>query len=649
MIPIVKENLERLASTDMSFKDLFGVISEKFHDEIFAEYIKDGRIISVTYDQMAAKVRRTAGAIYEKFGNAAADADADKTGGQNSGIIGIYMENSVEWVVLFWGCLKAGFKPLLLNTRQDTDITREIIDELEPAAVFSDNDRIEGCITYNDFMTDISDAEVDRWVNNILLVTSGSTKKPKIVVHNGKSICSQIQLTADILKKNITLRHNRKLEIRILAFLPFYHIFGLVTTMMWFTVFGRTLIFLQDYAPNTIQYTCQRMEVTHFFAVPLVWDTLVKKFMREVEKQDKMKTFERAMKISNSLQTVFPHIGPSIVRNTIFKSVRKQMLGMNLHFLISGGGFISDKTLEVMNALGYSLYVGYGLTECGILSVNLSRKAKRRLGASCGPVFSNVTYRINNDGELEIKSDNCFVGMYVDGQFVPNEADYYNTNDIVYFDENNELRIKGRTDDLIITENGENMSPEVIESKLDRSGFASVSAVYAMAEGKKQIILVVENDEGTTALKQAQALKALFDSIDELPLAEKPSMVVRIIGEVPHNLKGADRRKLTDGISSGELIYEKCDMPTGKDIEKYGSEEYIRILEAVKASFADVTKSEEEISDTSDFIRLGGDSMMYVELLEVISDKVGVRVGMPNKPLVTPVAFADYIINEIID
>ena len=113
MIPIVKENLEKLAATDIEFKDLYAVISGKFHDEIFAQYIRDGRIISVTYDQMAAMVDRTAYMIDRKYNT-----------GNDTGIIGIYMENSVEWYVLFWSCLKAGFKPALLNTRQDTDITK---------------------------------------------------------------------------------------------------------------------------------------------------------------------------------------------------------------------------------------------------------------------------------------------------------------------------------------------------------------------------------------------------------------------------------------------------------------------------------------------------------------------------------------------
>lgn len=646
MIPIVSEVLDRLTSTDMSFESLYSVISGSFHDETFARYIKNGQIVAVSYDKMAAMVDETACAI-------AAMADSGR-----SDIIGIYMDNSVEWVVLFWGILKAGFKPLLLNTRQETAVSAEIVADLKPALIIADKEnkmRLADSTTYEDIINATKDAPTKtdenkpnstdvEWSDNILLVTSGSTRKPKIVVHNGNSICSQILLTADILDRNITLRHNRKLEINILAFLPFYHVFGLVTTMMWFTVFGRTLIFLQDYSAATIQYTCQRMEVTHFFAVPMVWDMLVRKFMREVEKQGKMKAFTKLMHISNSLQTISPRLGTGIVRNILFKKIRNQMLGNNLHFLIAGGGFISLDTLEVMNALGYSLYVGYGLTECGIVCVNLSRKAKKRISHGCGPIFSNVDYRVNENGELEIESSNCFVGMYVDGVFVPNESEYYNTNDIVAFGADNDLIIRGRSDGVIITENGENISPEAVEAKLDKSGFASVTMVYAGKD--KKIIAVVENEPGTSVTRQAQAIKDLYASFDGLPIAERPAKVIRLLGEVPYNLKGVDRKKLTDGLNDDTFYYEECVIPTDADIELYTSEEYKKILGLVKESFAAVLTSEEEIYDTTDFVSAGGDSMMYVELISVISEKMGTQIGMPDKPLVTPADFADYIMKE---
>ena len=90
-------------------------------------------------------------------------------------------------------------------------------------------------------------------------------------------------------------------------------------------------------------------------------------------------------------------------------------MGEKLAFLISGGGFISPRTLEVLNGLGYSIYAGYGLTECGVICVELSRNAKFRNGTSTGKIFSNVKYKISEEGELLIPNDHSMNGIYVDG------------------------------------------------------------------------------------------------------------------------------------------------------------------------------------------------------------------------------------------
>jgi acyl-CoA synthetase (AMP-forming)/AMP-acid ligase II len=71
-------------------------------------------------------------------------------------------------------------------------------------------------------------------------------------------------------------------SIKQLAFLPFYHIFGLFAVYYWFAFFGRTFVFLKDYSPDTIARTCRRHEVTHIFAVPLLWHTVEEKIQKGV-------------------------------------------------------------------------------------------------------------------------------------------------------------------------------------------------------------------------------------------------------------------------------------------------------------------------------------------------------------------------------
>ena len=60
--------------------------------------------------------------------------------------------------------------------------------------------------------------------------------------------------------------------------------------------------------------------------------------------------------------------------NKIVKSkVQKNILGKEIRFLIAGGSVLSRDTLETLNGVGYNLYNGYGMTEIGVTSVELSK------------------------------------------------------------------------------------------------------------------------------------------------------------------------------------------------------------------------------------------------------------------------------------
>lgn len=631
---LVQRYLNLLNYTDYTFKSIYKIMQDNHGREVFSENIVDGVVVKTTYSELFDMVEHISGNICDRFGS-------DK-----SEYMGIYMDNSNEWVACFWAILKAGHRPVLLNTRQDMDVTNNIIDKLGAACSFSTDDRVKGCVMVGDFMGEPKQPSGDEhWSDEVIMVTSGSTAEPKIICHNGQCICRQIELTSEIVRLNPTIKHNRKIEIRILAFLPFYHIFGLVTTLMWFSFFGRTLIFLPDYSPKSIQHICRRQEVTHFFAIPLVWEKITAQLLYEVKKQDKTKIFNSAVRFSNKLQSAFPGFGAWVARNILFKNVRKQALGTELNFCIAGGGFISERTVEIMNGIGYSLYQGYGLTESGIVSVNLDRRPSHRDNKSCGKIFGDITYRLNSKGELEISADSCFKGLYRDGGFVLNDGDYYCTNDKVEINESGELVIIGRSDDVIVSESGENISPEAIEQKLDKGTFRSASVLYMNYEGRKQLVLALEASGDETAFDRAQSIKNLYDSVELLPLAERPQKLVTIIGEVPYTLKSVNRKKLTSMLEGGTIYCEECRLPSAVDMENYNDEEYQRILAGVKEVFREITKAEDvEVSDTSNYINdLKGDSLGYVELLCGINERFDIEIQLDGTVLLTPMAFADCI------
>ena len=640
---IVTGNIEALKNAPQTFESIYTIIKNSFTSETFGEWLENGEVCKMSYYELYERA--------DSFSKAAVTYAAKKD--SDSRFVGIFLENSCDWVALFWGLLQAGFKPILLNTRHNIQINNDIIKEMDPVFVVSEDARVDKAVSVKELLEEGKGVKFDKsminWADEIILITSGSTSKPKIISHSGKTICLQVEMSADIVRTNQSIQYNAKLDIHNLAFLPFYHIFGLIATLMWFMFFGRGFVFLPKYDAQSIQFVCKRVGVTHFFAIPLVWNKTVAALEREVAKQGKTEKFNKAIKFSNKLQNIFPLLGPVIVRKFIFKKIRRQLMGEKLAFLISGGGFIAPRTLEVLNGLGYSIYAGYGLTECGVLCVELSRKSKFRNGTSTGKIFSNVKYKVSDEGELLIPRDHSMNGSYIDGKFSEFTDEYYPTNDLVNIDETGRLHIIGRLDDVIIGPNGENISPEEIESRIDKGAFTQEAMINCKLPGtdEKQMVLVLADDGSMGAFEKASSLRNVFTSIDALTMSERPVKVLNLIGSMPENFKGIDRKALSMKLEEQELFATECARPTDEEVTRTRSAEYTELIGKVCDVYAEVlNKDRAEITETSNFVTLGGDSMEYVEMLSKVSEVSGRTISMTETPLITPMAIADYLIEQ---
>ena len=640
---IVTGNIEALKNAPQTFESIYKIIKNSFTSETFGEWLENGEVCKMSYYELYERA--------DSFSKAAVTYAAKKD--SDSRFVGIFLENSCDWVALFWGLLQAGFKPILLNTRHNIQINNDIIKEMDPVFVVSEDARVDKAVSVKDLLEEGKGVKFDKsminWADEIILITSGSTSKPKIISHSGKTICLQVEMSADIVRTNQSIQYNAKLDIHNLAFLPFYHIFGLIATLMWFMFFGRCFVFLPKYDAQSIQFVCKRVGVTHFFAIPLVWNKTVAALEREVAKQGKTEKFNKAIRFSNKLQNIFPLLGPVIVRKLVFKKIRRQLMGEKLAFLISGGGFIAPRTLAVLNGLGYSIYAGYGLTECGVLCVELSRNSKFRNGTSTGKIFSNVKYKVSEEGELLIPRDHSMNGIYIDGRFNEFTDEYYPTNDLVNIDETGRLHIIGRLDDVIIGPNGENISPEEIESRIDKGAFTQEAMINCKLPGtdEKQMVLVLADDGSMGAFEKASSLRNVFTSIDALTMSERPVKVLNLIGSMPENFKGIDRKALSLKLEEQELFATECARPTDEEVTRTRSAEYTELIGKVCDVYAEVlNKDRAEITETSNFVTLGGDSMEYVEMLSKVSEISGRTISMTETPLITPMAIADYLIEQ---
>lgn len=150
------------------------------------------------------------------------------------------------------------------------------------------------------------------------------------------------------------------------------------------------------------------------------------------------------------------------------EAVRQQVFGENLHTICSGGAYLNPDYIDLFEKYGIRIQQGYGMTECApVISTNLSWNIRKD---SVGQLMPNCEAKVVED-ELWIRGSSVMAGYYK----MPKETaetledGWLKTGDLGYVDEDGFVYLTGRKKNLIITKNGENVSPEELENKIGSS------------------------------------------------------------------------------------------------------------------------------------------------------------------------------------
>ena len=145
--------------------------------------------------------------------------------------------------------------------------------------------------------------------------------------------------------------------------------------------------------------------------------------------------------------------------------VKAKVFGKQFHTVCSGGAYLNPAYLEMFKKYGITIWQGYGMTDCSpVISTNYGDFMK---DGSVGRLMPNCEAKVV-DEELWVKGSSVMQGYYK----MPKETEetlsdgWLKTGDLGYVDEDGFVFLTGRKKNLIITPNGENVSPEEIENKL---------------------------------------------------------------------------------------------------------------------------------------------------------------------------------------
>ncbi len=164
----------------------------------------------------------------------------------------------------------------------------------------------------------------------------------------------------------------------------------------------------------------------------------------------------------------------------------RNMLGADMRTVICGAAAVPQFLVEEYSKLGIDLFPGYGLTESANL-VSGNPEPMNKPG-SVGLPFPNQELRLV-DGELWLRGRNMLTAYVGTEEKAWTEDQWFRTGDLARVDEDGFLYITGRTKEIIILDNAENISPAELEARFNELPCIQDSQVFeAAAEDGKHIL-----------------------------------------------------------------------------------------------------------------------------------------------------------------
>lgn len=355
------------------------------------------------------------------------------------------------------------------------------------------------------------DASIDPSAMSILLFTSGTTGLSKGVM------LSQQNILNNVINMSTFVNVNGMVGLSVL---PMHHTYEMTCHILTSFYQGCTVAICEGL--KYIQKNMVEAKASVMLGVPLIFESLHKRLWKQAEKTGKAEKLKKAIAVSNKLKLY----NKGLAKN-LFKEVHKT-LGGEMKLLISGAAAIDPEVIEDFQAMGFTMFQGYGMTESSpIIAVNKDRCSKP---SSVGPALPGTEIRIedpdeNGIGEVVTRSRSVMLGYYdnqAETDLVLKDGWLY-TGDYGYLDEDKFLYITGRKKNVIVTKNGKNIFPEEVEFYLAKSEYISECVVYGVEEKETGETLVCADlfpdypaiEESLGELGETELRKLLKEAIDK--------------------------------------------------------------------------------------------------------------------------------------
>ncbi len=477
--------------------------------------------------------------------------------------------NSPEWIIAYFGIVAAGAVAVPLDPQSAPEGFRAALAHAEPKLMITtraqrqtiashappglpfvllDGDGLDSMRSLRDDSAGAPLVAIDAAQLAALLFTSGTTGTPKAVPLTHANFAANVGelLAARLLGP----------DDRVLQPLPLHHTYPFTVGLLVPLAAGATLLLPAGVSGPEIVAACAAGRATALLAVPRLLTALWDGVLAGVNARGTAAQSLFRGLLAASL-FVRRHTGLRIGR-WLFRSVHTR-LGGALELIGCGGAQLPAELAWSLEALGWRVLTGYGLTETApVLTFN--RRGAAQLGSEGRPL-PGVEVRIagaasDTSDEILARGPNVFAGYWHNAEattaaFTPDG--WFRTGDLGRFDAQGYLHVVGRSKELIVLADGKKFFPNTVEKAYASCLSFREVGVFERA-GRLAAVVVPDEDavRARGALREAAQLREdLEDAATQLPPYQRITQYRVVRTALPRTQLGKLRRHLLPAIFEG--------------------------------------------------------------------------------------------------
>ena len=367
-------------------------------------------------------------------------------------------------------------------------------------------------------------AKIERHDTACIIYTSGTGGAPRgVLQHHGALLCNAYG-AARILADDFGMGDDEA----FLSFLPLSHAYEHTGGQMLPIGVGAQIYYsegLEKLASNI-----EEVRPTIMVVVPRLFEVLRARIIKQIEKQGKLPNYllDRAMRIGTLKAAGTRRLRDKPIDLVIEKALRPKIrakFGGRLKAMVSGGAPLNPEIGVFFDAMGLTMLQGYGQTEAGPV-ISCNRPAAGLKMDTVGPPLEGVEVKIAEDGEILVRGELVMHGYWrsdaetakalVADPAEPGKGPWLHTGDIGHLDAAGRIMITDRKKDMIVSDKGDNVSPQKIEGMLTLQNEIAQAMVYG--DRRPHIVgLLVPDAEWALEWAQTEGERFNLRALQDLP------------------------------------------------------------------------------------------------------------------------------------